>query len=102
MTSEIRSLDSTARLRSAYRPVIEALETRTLLSVNFAEGELAITGTEGGDSVTIRSMPGDRLRVGVNRAITFYTKSEVTKISIDALGGDDRIEVIGGGPDGGI
>jgi hypothetical protein len=78
------------------------LETRTLLSVNFTEGELAITGTEGGDSVTIRSMPGNRLRVGVNREVSFFTKSEVTKIFIDALGGDDRIEVIGGGPDGGI
>ncbi|HEV8607555.1 MAG TPA: S8 family serine peptidase [Tepidisphaeraceae bacterium] len=94
MTSEIRSPHQTVRLRSACGPIIETLENRRLLSVNLDNGLLSITGTEGADKIAVRATSDTQLRVFVNKQISFFNKSDVTGIFVDALGGNDRVEVV--------
>src|SRR5258705_4043142 len=103
MTSEIRSLHRTGSLRGAMKPVIESLESRTLLSASLDNGLLTITGTEAADTVTIRNAKfDDTLKVSINKQASYFTKSAVTGIVVNALGGDDRIDVVRAGPGGGV
>jgi subtilase family serine protease len=100
MTSEIRSPHQTVRLRSACGPILETLEHRTLLSVNLANGLLSITGTEGGDKIGVRAAPDNTFRVAINKQVSFFNRDDVSGIFVDAQGGDDRVEIQRGGPDG--
>ena len=100
MTSKIRSLQHRFHLRSACGPLIETLENRTLLSVSAADGLLSITGTSGDDKINVRAAPENTSRVAVNKGVSIFNKADVTSIFVDALGGNDRVEIQAGGPDG--
>src|SRR5215204_3804488 len=74
----------------AKRPVLEPLESRTLLSVSVDNGTLNITGTDAADYIQVRPAK-DRalLKVIVNREISFFNKADVGAIHVDAgVGGD--------------
>src|SRR5438046_3007554 len=103
MTSEIRSLDQTGHLRKATRPIIETLESRTLLSASLSDGLLTITGTEAADSITVRNTKfADTLKVTINKHNSFFTTSAVSGIVVNALGGNDRVDVVRASPAGGV
>src|SRR5207244_1698959 len=75
-------------------------ENRTLLSTSLAGGLLSITGTEAGDKINVRAAPDNTIRVAINRQLSFFNKDDVTGIFVDALGGDDRVEIQRGGAGG--
>jgi hypothetical protein len=83
------------RLSAATRPVVEQLEQRQLLSVTLTDGTLAIVGTEAADTIDIYPSTrfNDRLMVSVNGANTHFALSAVQRIQVDALGGDDYVNV---------
>lgn len=86
-------------LNSAVRPVVEALENRQLLSVSLDDGVLAITGTEGADTISVRPAVrfADKLRVSVNGSHKLVDRALVHGILVNALGGDDWVAVEGMG-----
>src|SRR2546422_11314175 len=82
-------------LESAIRPVVENLESRTLLSATLSDGTLTITGTDAADAIRVQPARSlERIRVRVNEDIYKFNFAEVQRISIDALGGDDDIDVL--------
>src|SRR5437773_1544442 len=70
----------------------ETLEQRRLLSISLSDGLLTITGTPGNDSITIRQ-EGATLFIDDNIKVRSYNVSDVTKLSIDMLGGDDFLRL---------
>ena len=76
----------------ALRPVLEPLESRTLLSVSLDNGTLSIVGTDAADYITVRlARDKSQLKVGMNGQITFFNKADVTAINIDAGAGNDNV-----------
>src|SRR5215204_175535 len=78
----------------ATRPVLEPLESRTLLSVSVDNGTLNITGTDAADYIQVRPAK-DRalLKVIFNSEISFFNKADVTAIHVDAGAGDDTVMI---------
>ena len=77
---------------------LEPLGARALPSASFANGVLTVTGTEANDAIVVRQV-GDRVSVRgesieVNGApVAFLSASEVERIEVNALGGDDVIRL---------
>src|SRR5437868_3410590 len=63
MTSEIGSPVRKITLRVACGPIIESLESRTLLSVSLSNGLLSISGTDNADKIAIRAISDTQIRV---------------------------------------
>jgi Ca2+-binding RTX toxin-like protein len=76
--------------------MFETLENRRLLAATLSGGVLTVTGTEGNDIIEVqkRSESG-QLKLELNGTETRYALSDVQKIVIDGLGGDDFIEYSG-------
>ncbi len=74
---------------------IEPLDQRVLLSAQLTGGVLTLTGTDNADDLAVMADPTfiDVLDAKVNGATSYYSLASVTKIDIDALGGDDRITI---------
>src|SRR6266850_2186507 len=78
----------------ALRPVLEPLESRTLLSVSLDNGTLSIVGTNAADQILVRpSKSLDMLKVGFNGQFSFFKLADVTAINIDAGGGNDSVMI---------
>src|SRR5688500_15813087 len=75
--------------------LIESLEGRRLLSVTLSNGLLNITGTSGIDDIEVEraSLNSSRLKVEVNDSERFFNLSSVSRIKMDGLGGNDKLEV---------
>ena len=87
------------RLARAAAPVVEQLEGRRLLAVTVAnvDGILTLTGDAANDAISINiAGPGSDLQVGVNdQPVQTFARNDVGRISIDAGGGDDSVEIAG-------
>src|SRR5687768_14471873 len=68
----------------------ETLENRRLLSINLADGVLALEGTDAADTISV-TVRGSTLsvRVGADRATA--SLDEVDEVIVSGLGGNDRI-----------
>ena len=84
----------------ATRPVLEPLESRTLLSVSVGNGTLNIVGTDAADSIRVRvAKDHSLLQVKINGQVNLVHKADVTAINIDAGAGDDIVMISeSGGP----
>ncbi len=80
----------------AIRPILEALESRQLLSAPaLVGGVLTIDGTPGNDTITVRNAKTTNvLRVDLNKKAFFFTKSDVNGISIHGKAGNDYIAIM--------
>src|SRR6266446_2245172 len=75
--------------------MIERLESRLLLSTpTLSSGTLTITGTSGDDRITVNSR-GKQVIVRQGKSVFSYPKksSNISKIVINTLGGNDRINL---------
>ena len=72
--------------------MIDALEPRRLLSVSLSlnEGTLIIGGTAAADTIVV-SKVDDNFTIAVNRSLFMMPGSEVQRITIKGLGGNDKI-----------
>src|SRR5947199_5741807 len=83
----------------ATRPILEPLESRTLLSVSVDNGTLNIVGTDAADNIRMRvARDKSLLKVWVNDQVSLFPKADVTAINVDAGAGDDIVMIsqIGG------
>ena len=78
--------------------MFENLEKRSMLSATLANGVLTVTGTAGKDSIHVVEA-GKNLKVSVDHAkpVTF-SKTAVTSLVVNALSGNDVIELGHGVP----
>ncbi|WP_315853151.1 calcium-binding protein [Humisphaera borealis] len=83
--------------RFAHLPVAETLESRRFMDATLVGGELLITGTEAKDTITVSLDANDpeQLSVKVNKTTYQFPLAEVDTISIEALGGNDKVVVLG-------
>jgi Ca2+-binding RTX toxin-like protein len=73
--------------------MIEQLETRRFMSASVANGVLTITGTEKADRINV-AQGGAGVIVREGSSISRFGKSDqITKIIVNALGGNDRINI---------
>jgi Ca2+-binding RTX toxin-like protein len=81
--------------------MIENLESRQLLSATLANGVLMVTGTSAADRIEVQKRADKgQLKLELNGRETKYTLSRVSRIVVNALGGNDFIEY--SGRDGGL
>src|SRR4051812_42547338 len=74
--------------------IIEALPSRTLLSVTLAAGELRINGTDQADRIAVAATPFiNALVVDDNNVRQYYALSAIKTIVVFAGAGDDRVTV---------
>lgn len=76
-------------------PTAEALESRRMMDATLTDGELLITGTEGKDAIVValdRDAAGT-LVVSVNKERSSFPLDQVQKVTINALGGNDKVTV---------
>jgi hypothetical protein len=74
--------------------MVDALESRSLLSATFRDGTILVTGTDGADVIEFEAGRAT-IAVHVNGAVTRFDTPRVRAIEIGALGGDDRV-ILGG------
>jgi Ca2+-binding RTX toxin-like protein len=79
-------------------PAAEALESRRLMDATLTDGELLVTGTESKDAIVVTLAEGGEgadgtLRVSVNKEQSSFPADAVKTITINALGGNDKITV---------
>ena len=74
--------------------LIETLESRQLLAATLgSDGTLTITGSNGRDAIELDLRSATRLKTEINdTSEQFFTYSQVKRIVIRALGGNDHVE----------
>ncbi|MGA2501738.1 MAG: hypothetical protein ABSH20_28695, partial [Tepidisphaeraceae bacterium] len=78
----------------AARSVVEGLEARQLLSVTLENGLLQITGTDQADQIKVRPVANPaKLKVVVNHEVSYFNRADIQRIRIDALGGNDNVQI---------
>src|SRR6059058_4533426 len=81
-------------IHEATRPVLEPLESRTLLSVSVDNGTLNIVGTDAADSIRVRVAKDHNLfQVKFNGQVSLIHKADVSAINVDAGAGDDIVMI---------
>jgi Ca2+-binding RTX toxin-like protein len=70
----------------------ESLENRRLFAVTLTNGVLAIDGTDAGDTISVTSR-ATTVTVRVNADRTTYNFADVDAVTINGLGGDDKISL---------
>src|SRR5213080_1539367 len=89
------------KLAGAIGPVVELIERRVLLSATLgSDGTLAVTGTSGADTIHVKfavaADHGGTVTVTIgNAAPAAFDAAKVKRVSVDAQGGDDHINVDG-------
>ncbi len=81
-----------SHVRNTHAAEVENLEDRTLLSATLVAGVLTVTGTAQGDQIRLR-VEGNQLDVHENDVKTSFALANVTQITVNALGGDDRVTI---------
>src|SRR5882762_6370383 len=93
---------SAARRRSVSNviPMIEPLEPRALRSVSLSGGVLTVTGTSKSDRifVALEAKHPTKIDVTINKVTTVYPLRKVSRLVVNALGGNDLISVGQTGP----
>jgi Ca2+-binding RTX toxin-like protein len=82
------------KVAAAVAPMVENLESRTMLSaVLSAKGTLAVTGSQGGDVIVVRQDPqhASKIVTTINGVGQKFDKIKVKRIEIYGLGGADRL-----------
>ena len=70
---------------------VEALEAREVpATAVLSAGVLSITGTDGADQITVREGAGQLVVAGLAQS---FSASEVRRVEVRGLGGDDMIDV---------
>lgn len=90
----MKSRSSSRKNKSARRAtLIEALESRQMLSVSVSNGTLTITGTSGNDTITVvnDAVTKDMLVVSVNGKLNGVDAVKLKRINISALEGNDLV-----------
>jgi hypothetical protein len=84
-----------SRSRRETHPVIDSLESRTLLSASITlDGTLQVTATEGPDAVSVRhGVNPNLINVQVGTTLYVFALERVKQVSIDLGAGDDTAEV---------
>lgn len=80
--------------RDAFRPRLEALEERSVLSctTSFAAGVLTITGDNLANNLEIvQNDTTNTMKVTCDGSVSNFTSSQVSKLNVDLLGGDDYL-----------
>jgi len=79
----------------AISPVVEALESRQLLSASLLRGVLRVNGTAGDDVITVGLDPANVARILVNDGVTNtrFTKTAVTSVLIITGDGADKVTI---------
>lgn len=82
-------------LADAIQPVVEALESRRLLSVDLVGDTVSVVGTAGPDDISISVDGTDSTKYSVSDGVTTQTfdKSAVSRFVVAGKGGDDTIAV---------
>jgi Ca2+-binding RTX toxin-like protein len=84
------------RTRSPSVATAEPLESRRLLAVSVADGLLTIVGTNRSDRIeVIRRDDDGQIRVQLNATETRFPIGEISRVLINARGGNDFIEFSG-------
>ena len=75
--------------------MIHRLESRRLLAVSLDGGLLSITGTGKRDIISVFIDPSDstQLDVKVNKVVTPFALSSVTRMFIRSFAGNDQVEI---------
>jgi Ca2+-binding RTX toxin-like protein len=83
-----------AALQAAAAPVVEAIESRLLLTCNFdpVTGALTVDGTTGADTISVNTSVGVLSVTGAG-ACPGYTKTSVTSILVRADLGNDSVTI---------
>ena len=71
----------------------ESLEERRMMAV-LAGTDLQITGTAGNDTIRVSQQDAATIRVEQNGVVTFFNDTNVSTIHVNALAGNDRVEMI--------
>lgn len=81
---------------------VEPLESRTLPSAVLEGGVLAVTGTNGNDTVRVENPTGSTIVVTLNGQAQSFDPAAVTRVDVRGLAGNDAIDIRpltqGGGP----
>ena len=100
--SRLPSTPRSRRLARAVRPVVEAVERRTLMSAVLANGVLTVTGTVAADPITVTFVADDpqvttaAIDVTVDGVSTTYAPAAVTAVRVvgaNVAGAGDTITV---------
>lgn len=73
--------------------LFQPLESRQLLAASLVGGVLTVDGTEGADLIGLDPRTTTQLRVEIGTRKQFFDLRQITKIVVNGLGGNDRIEV---------
>lgn len=77
--------------RDTFRPTLEGLEDRQLLAASASllpGGVLRVTGTNAADTIVVRQVNN---QISVDGARGAFPVSRVSRVEVNALGGDDRV-----------
>src|SRR5688572_26019491 len=81
-------------LARAARPVLQALESRRMLSASVVDGALVIEGTRRGDAINVFAADsGTTVRVHVNGEQHTFVRSSFDRIRVKAGRGDDSVVI---------
>jgi len=74
---------------------VESLEIRALMSASLANGNLTIVGTDNAETINVNpANNGTQISVQIGAAAPqLFDASLVTKLTINALGGDDTVNI---------
>lgn len=73
--------------------MFQPLESRQMLAASLSGGVLTVTGTNGPDHIGLDPRTTTQLRVEIGTAKQFFDLRKINKIVVNALGGNDIIEV---------
>ncbi|HEX8912893.1 MAG TPA: hypothetical protein VF796_11075 [Humisphaera sp.] len=81
--------------RTNLLPAAETLESRRLMDATLTDGELVVTGTEAKDAIVVSLAADDAatLVVTVNKVQSSFPLDEVEHVTINTLGGNDKVLV---------
>lgn len=79
-------------MNSRVNAFVEPCEQRRLFAASLSNGVLTITGTEGNDFIEADLRDDGRFKVEINNREQNFTYSQITRIVVQGLGGNDSIE----------
>ncbi len=74
-------------------PLMDQLESRSLMSASLVNGTLTINGTQAADVIEIDRKTLAQLKVSINNVESKYNFASINKIIVNGFNGNDLIEV---------
>lgn len=75
------------------RNLLETLELRTFFNATLVNGTLQVTGTDAAETINIDLNANNQIVATVGGSASQFDATQVTGITVDALGGDDVVNV---------